>query len=286
MNAYHQAVGQIPGELGRALQQLPDHTTDKVLEVRLRTGRPVVLTLKEKNLPLPQLPRPTIQELQQILEALCGYSVYSWQDSICKGYITLQGGHRVGIAGKVVTKQNTITTVQPITSLNIRIARETKFVLPLSIQELLLKKQNGIVIAGAPASGKTTLLKQLVWMFSEQGQRVCVVDERCELAGSGLPLHCDVLQNCSKAEGLLWAVRGLSPQILICDEVGAQEDAAAVVAAANAGVRLLVSMHGENKQQLFRRPFCRQVLETGAFSTIVFLQQGEKLGQIGEVIEL
>ena len=142
-----------------------------------------------------------------------------------------------------------------------------------------MKKQNGIVIAGAPASGKTTLLKQLVWMFSEQGQRVCVVDERCELAGSGLPLHCDVLQNCSKAEGLLWAVRGLSPQILICDEVGAQEDAAAVVAAANAGVRLLVSMHGENKQQLFRRPFCRQVLETVLFLPLYFCNKGKIWGR-------
>lgn len=284
MQSYRQAVEHIPGELGQVLQQVSDSLAQQVMEIRLRTGRIPVLTLKDKNFPLPCNSIPNAHTLQQLLETLCSYSVYSWQESIRQGYITLSGGHRVGIAGKAIRNAEIITGVQPITSLNIRIARQAPSTLPQAIQQLIATEREGIVVAGAPASGKTTVLKQIIWQISQQNRRVCVIDERCELSGGGLPLHCDVLQNCQKSQGLLWAIRGLSPQVLICDEIGDKEDAQAVIMAANAGVQLIVSMHGETKEQLLKRPTCRQVLETGAFSKLLFLQQGQHLGQVGQVI--
>ncbi len=284
MKAYQQAAAQIPGELGRSLRCIPDSLAQQVLEIRLRAGLPPVLTLRDKPHIL-QTDAPTVLQMQQLLEALCGYSVYSWQESIRQGYITLQGGHRVGIGGKIVQDSQKSIGVCPVLSLNIRIARDSVFPLSAQVKQQLLN-EDGLVVAGAPASGKTTFLKQAIQYLSEMGQRVCIVDERCELGSKRLPQHCDLLQNCSKAEGLLWAVRGLSPQVLICDEIGAEEDAQAVCVAANAGVRLIVSMHGCTKQQLLRRPPCRKVLETGAFSSLLFLGNGNALGKVQEVQQL
>lgn len=281
MKAYQQAAAQIPGELGRTLRCIPDSLAQQVLEIRLRAGLAPVLTLRERPYIL-QAEAPTVLQMQQLLEALCSYSIYSWQESIRQGYITLQGGHRVGIGGKIVQDTGKSIGVCPVLSLNIRIARDSSFFLSNELK-LRLQEQGGLVVAGPPASGKTTFLKQAIRYLSDMGQRVCVVDERCELSGTRLPQHCDLLQNCGKAEGLLWAVRGLSPQVLICDEIGAEEDADAVCVAANAGVRLIVSMHGCTKQQLLRRPPCKKVLETGAFSSLIFLGGGNALGSVQEV---
>lgn len=285
MQAYRQAAAQIPGELGRVLAGIPASLAGKVQEIRLRAGYPPVLTLPG-GFHLLEKPVQTPAGLQRLLEALCGYSVYSWQESICQGYITLPGGHRVGIAGKIARQQDKVLAVRPVTGLNIRIARNIQTTLPADLRRLLAEQTGGVVLAGAPGSGKTTVLRQVVTFFSEQGQRVCVVDERSELAGFVSPVHCDVLENCPKALGLLWAVRSLSPQVLVCDEIGSGPDAAAVCAAAGAGARLVVTMHGETPDQLRRRPFCRMVLETGAFTHLVFLQGARQPGQVREVTGL
>ncbi len=285
MQAYRQAVGQIPGELGKVLAAVPAPLAGQVQEIRLRAGYPPVLTLAAGPHPL-ERPVQTPAGLQRLLEVLCGYSIYSWQESICQGYITLPGGHRVGIAGKIAQQQGKVLAVQPVTGLNIRIARNIQTTLPADLRRLLAEQTGGVVLAGAPGSGKTTVLRQVIGFFSRQGQRVCVVDERSELAGFAPPLHCDVLENCPKALGLLWAVRSLSPQVLVCDEIGGGQDAAAVCAAAGAGVRLVVTMHGETQSQLRRRPPCRRVLETGAFAYAVFLRGAREPGQVREVEKL
>ena len=285
MKFYHQAIQQISGELGAALRNIPDALAKQVLEIRLRANWSPVLTLRDKPFLL-QKPILSQEQLQYLLEVLCGYSIYSWQESICKGFITLDGGHRVGIGGKVVLQQEQIIGVHPITSLNIRIARDIPQQFSPIVKDMVLNRQEGLVVAGAPASGKTTFLKQAISLLSNAEQRVCIVDERCELAAGKLPLHCDLLQNCSKAEGLLWAIRGLAPQVIVCDEIGAEEDAQAVCMAANAGARLIVSIHAVNQIQLLKRPTCKKVLDTGAFSTVIFLDNGSKVGQVKEVVEL
>ncbi len=285
MRFYQQVIRQIPGELGQALAGVPDSVAKQVQEVRLRAGLPPVLTLPQAPFVL-QTPILKQQQLQYLLEVFCGYSVYSWQESICKGFITLEGGHRVGIGGKAVLQEDKIIGVYPITSLNIRIARELPRQFSSAVKDIVLHGQEGLVVAGPPASGKTTFLKQAIGLLSNAQKRVCIVDERCELAVGELPLHCDLLQNCNKAEGLIWAIRGLSPQVIICDEIGAEEDAKAVCMAANAGARLIVSIHAANQQQLKKRPACKKILDTGAFSTAVFLGSGTQVGQVKEVIDL
>ncbi len=284
MQAYRNAIAKIPDTLGAALRALPDHQAAQVTEIRLRAGRPPVLSRAVGPLVLEDCPGPTEAQLHGVLEALCGYSVYRYHQKIAQGYITLPGGHRLGLAGRLV-KGVDGCTVDPITSMNLRVARNV--ITPLCAQlRMLLSDNGGILLAGPPGCGKTTVLRQMLAEVSAKGMRVCAVDERDELAASPLALHCDVLQGCGKAEGLLWALRSLSPQVLVCDEVGGAQDAAAICSAANAGVRLIVTIHAANTQALMRRPQCRQILQTGAFSHLVFLEGEQHPGQVKEVCAL
>ena len=175
MDEYYRVVQALPEPLSDELRMLAPSYAPLVQEIRLRAGYPPVLTLPG-GFHLLEKPVQTPAGLQRLLEALCGYSVYSWQESICQGYITLPGGHRVGIAGKIARQQDKVLAVQPVTGLNIRIARNIQTTLPADLRRLLAEQTGGVVLAGAPGSGKTTVLRQVVTFFSEQWQRVCVVD--------------------------------------------------------------------------------------------------------------
>ena len=281
MQAYRNAVSQIPDALGAALRALPDHQAAQVTEIRLRAGRLPVLSRAAGPLVLEGCSPPTEAQLHRVLEALCGYSIYRYHQKIAQGYITLAGGHRLGLAGRLVEGADG-RTLDPVTGMNLRVARQIRTPLCPQLRQLLADS-GGILLAGPPGCGKTTVLRQMLAELSARGLRVCAVDERDELAGGTLPLHCDILQGCGKAEGLLWAVRSLSPQVLVCDEVGGTQDAAAICSAANAGVRLIVTMHAADAQTLMRRPQCRQILQTGAFSTLVLLEGEQHPGQVKEV---
>ena len=196
-----------------------------------------------------------------------------------------------GVCGTaVVDEEGRIRQIKEPTSLCIRIARVEAQTKDPQLEELMRHAEEGILIAGAPGSGKTTMLRSCSRILSQQGKRIAVVDERRELwpvsewgFSSAPPQNCDLLSGYPKAEGILHALRSLSPQLMLCDEVGGEKDAQAVAAGANAGVGMVVTVHARDSSELERRPQTRILLETGAFTRAVFLCGASAPGRIREV---
>ena len=214
--------------------------------------------------------------------------MHSIERELSRGFFTLRGGHRVGVAGIAHWSGDVQDGWRTVTSLNIRVARARSRPMPPAVEELAARSANWLV-AGPPGSGKTTLLRDVARALSRRGMRVAVVDERCELfpcSGKGfalpVPLHCDVLSDVPKAEGILGAVRSLGPQYILCDELGGEADLAAVAQGLACGVRFVVSVHGECGEDLVRR--CGPLWGMGGFVRAVFLQGQEAPGQVRQVV--
>ncbi len=305
-SSFESAACILCDEIRSAVLSVPDSKKNSVQEIRLRTGKPIALTdgtttmfldkngrilysLSENALKITQ------RQLYDTFRRLCSYSVYSFQDEIRNGFITIKGGHRVGLCGTAVTSDGTVSAVNDISSLNIRISREIK-----GVSEELLRLtypfKGGILIAGAPSSGKTTLLRDLACNLSlGRGckiMRTAVIDERGELSGTynGNPYNdlglCDVLNGYPKGEGIIQAIRSLSPQIIICDELGADEDIRLVSQGLNAGVTVISTIHASDREELFRRRQARELIRTGAFANAVILDGSDRPCRIKEVIPL
>ena len=234
-------------------------------------------------------------EIQDCFYAVCGYSVHSVQHALTNGYVPLGGGHRAGVCGTaVLNSEGEIINVRRITSLNIRVAREVREACPKEVADLLRDDSaGGLLFAGPPACGKTTLLRGAARVLGNAGRLVAIVDERMELCptctdGFVTPpaLGCDVLSGYPKALGMQQALRTLAPQTIICDEVGGMEDARAVLAAANAGVRIVASIHAQAPGLMWGRPQSRVLLETGAFQYVVFLESSRTPGVVKGIYDV
>jgi len=290
---FDQAAARLPDFLTAYLACLPDDIRARATEIRMRAGNPVTLTLPEGPRPLPL--RLTGAQLAQILRALCEYSVHSYTEDIARGYVTLPGGHRAGVCGTAVTEHGAVTAVRDISSVNLRVARE----IPGAAGELFARLfQNGdlpgVLISGPPGSGKTTLLRDLARRLSDYlFRRVAVIDERGELAGAreGTPCcnlgpNTDVLTGYPKGEGILLAIRSLSPEIVLCDELGGESDAAALEAGFHTGVRFVATIHAGAAGEALARPVARRLLSRGAFDYLAHLEFPCKISEIRRIDEM
>ncbi len=297
---YNHAISQVSPSLREILIQIPDRIKQDAQEVRLRVGRPVVISgsfqtyfiTKEGavvSLMRQGLLTASLEQLEETFQAMCGYSVYSYQNDIKNGFLTILGGHRVGICGTAVFHNGEMTGIRDISSLNIRISRQISGAADQLLQELQGDVE-GLLLAGAPCSGKTTILRDLARQLStgRSGslKKVVVVDERGELGGvcggichNDLGLS-DVLNGYPKGEGILQAVRCLSPDVVICDEVGNLGDISAIEEGLNAGVAMIASIHAGSLQELRRRKQAQRLLQTGAFSRIALLETSRTPGKI------
>ena len=300
MDEYFDAIRLLPAFLRLALVKLDPTQACLVQEIRLRSGRPAAVTLQGRAYfitpegTLTQTPDQGLRlgqtELLDAWHSLCDYSVHSVERELARGFFTLRGGHRVGVAGIAHWAGETQDGWRVVTSLNIRIARAVSAPLPEQMTALIDASGSWILV-GPPGSGKTTLLRQVAYALSEKGRRVAVVDERCELfpctsRGFALPVpyHCDVLSDMPKVEGILSAVRSLGPQDVLCDELGGAEDMAAVQQGLGCGVRFVASIHGETREDLQLR--CGALLGKGGFEYAVLLKGNQAPGQIAEVMAL
>ncbi|NLJ31727.1 MAG: Flp pilus assembly complex ATPase component TadA [Clostridiales bacterium] len=299
---FDSAARGLSDRIRKCLKGLPADMKNQTQELRLRVNRPVSVCCNNgiyfltRNGRLACLPEDDMvlagkEDLEESFRNICSYSVYSHQSEIKSGYVTLCGGHRVGISGTAVLRDGQISGMRDISSINIRIARE----IPGAADELLKMLKDtinaGLLLAGAPASGKTTILRDIARQLSSgingNMRKVAVVDERGELAGTylGVPqndmgLCSDVLDGYPKAEGILQAVRSLSPEFILCDEIGGNDEVNAVVQGLNAGAGVISSIHAGSIEQLMKRKQAVDLLRTGAFGTVAMLDGYSRPGKI------
>ncbi|MCL2531024.1 MAG: Flp pilus assembly complex ATPase component TadA [Oscillospiraceae bacterium] len=284
---FDQAAAHLPAFVRDMLACVPDDLRAQVTEIRMRAGAALSLTLpsgphyitaSQRVTPLwrNDCLRLTAEQLAQILRNLCEFSVHSYTQDIARGYITLPGGHRAGLCGTAVLEHGQVSAVREISSVNLRVAREV----PGAAAELCNKiyaqgQLPSVLIAGPPGSGKTTLLRDLSRRLSDNhGLRVAVIDERGELAGvrNGMPcchvgMNADVLSGYPKGQGIILALRSLAPQVIICDELGGEEDVAALQAGMHAGVHFAATVHAGSLEEAMARPVVQPLLQ--AFDWIV-----------------
>lgn len=232
-------------------------------------------------------------DIQEILQLLSGYSLYAYEDELRQGFFTIQGGHRIGVAGKVIVENHSICGMKHISYLNIRIAHEKKgcadAILPY------IRRKNDIyhtLILSPPCCGKTTLLRDLVRQISDGADGMCgltvgVVDERSEIAASylGIPqndvgMRTDVLDACPKAVGMMMLIRSMSPRVVAVDEVGSQEDWEAMKYVINCGVRLIATVHGSSLEDIKSKPILQEMVNQNRFERFVVLNSEKKVEKI------
>lgn len=286
----------LPNPWRQAICDLPRNRFTTLEEIRFRVNRPVHLYGTGWEAPLTHAAAPETvgaAELERVLGVLVDHSLYARADELRQGFITLPGGHRVGIAGRAVLRGGRVETMRHITGLNLRVARAVQG--PADVLLRLLGRQRvtvgSVLLVSPPRAGKTTLLRDLVRILSDQGRRIVVVDERSEIAGSGgagvfghdVGRHTDVLDGWPKPQGIDVALRTLGPDMIAVDELGGDDDVAALWRARHSGVDVLATAHARSRQELIVRPHYREFVEQGGFRAVVTLSPSPVPGTVEEV---
>ena len=259
---------------------------DELQEIRIRIDRPLILKLRDQELIVEY--KITQNEILQIVERLCENSIYAYKKQLCEGYITIRGGHRVGITGTAVVENGEIINIKYITSLNFRIAREVPNCSNRIIGQVIDIKNQTIfntLIVSPPGKGKTTILRDLIRNLSNginrinfKGKTCGVVDERGEIAAMyrGIPqndvgIRTDIIDNVSKAKGIKILIRTMAPEIIACDEIGGNEDIQAIEEAMLSGVKGIFTMHGKNIEDVHSNPYIKKLIDKKMIEKIIFI---------------
>ncbi|ARF69461.1 stage III sporulation protein AA [Paenibacillus larvae subsp. pulvifaciens] len=306
----------LPHPVKTIIGNLPKKIAEELEEIRIREGRPLEIGTGGKSLFISEdvrlltqpdeAYRPTREVCSAFLELLTRHSLYSFEEELKRGYITIPGGHRVGLAGRVVLEHGEVKHLRDVSSFNVRVAREVQGVgvpvLPFLLDPESRSVHQTLVIS-PPQQGKTTLIRDLARLLSygwgtgagggkTWSCKVGIIDERSELAAciKGVPKfdlgpRTDVLDGCPKAEGMMMMIRSMSPDVVIVDEIGRSEDTSAIHESLRAGIRVIATVHGKNREDVLHRPVIRQLIEEQVFGRYVILSKRKGESPSFEVLD-
>ncbi len=294
--------------LAAALRAAPAALLAQAGEVRVRAGQPLLIVGGEGDVFLDAAGRPTDpakayiasgEDVAKTLQIVSRNSLYACEEELRQGFLTVAGGHRIGIAGQAVLAGGELKTLKHISALNIRLAREipgaADAVMPYAVAGP--RSVRSCLVISPPRCGKTTVLRDMARQLSGgvaslgfAGVQVGIVDERSELAAcrDGVPTadlgpRADVLDGCPKAVGMLMLIRSMAPQVIITDELGREGDAAAVREASHAGVAVVASAHGRDAADIAARPFIGELIADRVFERYIILGDKPTVGTVREI---
>lgn len=271
---------------------------ESVEEIRIKCNRKLIYVRNNLECICPYI--CSKKDIDFILKRISNYSMYAFEEEIRQGYITVCGGHRIGICGVCVMENNKIKTIKHVASINIRISKEIKGcsdkVMPFICHEDSI--YNTIIIS-PPRCGKTTLLRDICRNISNgmkntnfTGKSVSIIDERSEIAAcyKGVPqmevgIRTDIMDNCPKSQGIMMCIRSMSPEVVICDEIGTVEDVKSILMALNSGVSIITTIHGNSMEDLYQRYVFKELLENKVFKRAIILDNKFKMGKVAYVYD-
>ncbi len=281
---------------------------ERVQEIRLRVNAPLLIIsdnqefylTPEGNLTKQRKKAYTVsrQDVRETLEYISSYSLYAFEEEIRQGFITIQGGHRIGLAGKVISDENGIRSMKFISFLNVRLSHQIRGcgdrVLPYLYEH---GEFVHTLILSPPRCGKTTLLRDLIRQISNgtelhEGMTVGVVDERSEIgacyqgiAQNDLGIRTDILDCCPKALGMMMLIRTMSPQVIAVDEIGSRSDLEAMEYAMNCGCRMIATVHGSSLEEIRQKPLLKNMIEERWFGRYVLLSNRGQTGTLERICD-
>lgn len=266
-------------------------------EIKLRVEKPLLLVYRgEEIIPGNQRGKPYIvtrEDIREMLEYISNYSLYAYEQEMKQGYITIEGGHRVGMTGQAIIENGKVKNLRYISSINLRMSHEILGCAdPIFPFITYNKKLYHTLIVSPPRCGKTTLLRDMIRQISNgngwiNGMSVGVVDERSELGGcymgvaqTQLGIRTDVLDCCPKAEGMIMLIRSMGPEVIAVDEIGTAEDVHAIEYSMHCGCKMLATVHADSMEELRKKPLFDQMVAEKRFERYVLLENREHVGQV------
>lgn len=314
VDEFYKVIDHLDSELKDILKNIDKKLISKIEEIRLRVGRPLMIYAEGNDLYVDKNGKTYIEDpgvtnayivrldnINKTFQIVSNYSIYSIQEELKQGFVTIKGGHRIGLIGKGIYNGDRLSSIKNISSINIRISREiigaSKEVMKYIVKDY--KDIYNTLLVSPPKCGKTTILRDAIRNISNgmdkyriKGLKVGVVDERSEIAGmyNGQPQNdlgnrTDILDACYKYDGMMILLRSMSPDVIATDEIGHEMDIKAIYQAMKSGVKVISTAHGDSLEDIKDKLNLKDIIQNKVFERIIVLDNSKGIGTIKDVID-